>query len=478
MLRKVLCSILLICSLNLVGQETVGQFKNSLKTSASNIKDVFPIVDEDNGNIALFIADAKNVYAYKLNERIEVLQELSSQEKLRKYKLLIGSSINSNGDYLIYLSNNSERKFLCVNFSFETQTTLHKEFTFEDRNERMLQTINNNNKFYILSYHNSKDEIYIYTFDESGNATRNQLDFSEFDFISQNSQMVSFKKMALNFGGNSEIQKLNENDPHSIESVAIDRKMYIRDGEVIFTFDQNDSFTQMVTLDLNTLKTNLKIYKKPLFTVSNIEKNSNSYLNGEYLFLLVNTRDEAEMQIMKYKTMEILNTYRIEKDKPIDFKNSPIIQEGGIYARYREMEKTQKFLRKIYQGDVGVSVIQRNNQYEVTLGGFVERNTGGMMVPGYGIPLASAGNVTLFFDPTALAYSSYRATKSTRIECLLDENMSHTEGKIYDNAFDKMDEDPTFSSEAGETVFRYRDFYLKGFYDPKNKLYTFRKYTN
>lgn len=462
----------------MMGQETFGQFQNSLKTSASNIKDVFPIVDEETGNIAVFIADAKNVYAYKLNEKIEVLQQLSSEEKLRKYKFLMGSSINTNGDYLIYLSNNSDRKFLCVSFSFDTQTTHHKEFAFEDRKERLLQTLNNNNQFYILSYHTTTDDIFIYTFDDSGNPTRNQLDFSEFDFISENSQMVSFKRMALTFMGNSNIQKFNENDPHAIESVAVDQKMYVRDGRVIFTFDQNDSFTQFVTLDLKTFKTDLEIYKKPLLTIPNLEKNSNSYLNGEYLFLLTNTRKEAELKIVKYKTKEIVNTYRIERDKPIDFKNSPIIQEGGIYARYRELEKTQKFLRKIYQGDVGISVMQRNDRYEVTLGGFVERNTGGMMVPGYGIPMASGGNVVWYIEPTAIAYSNYRATKSTRIECLFTANMNHVEGTILDNAFDKIDDDPTFSFQASETVFRYKDFYLKGFYDTEKKVYTFRKYTN
>jgi len=494
MIRKLLFVVVSLCTMTLFAQEEIGRFQNSLKTSSSNIKDVFPIVDQKTGELAIFISDAKNVYAYKLSENFEVLQKLSSQEKLRKYKFLIGSSVSANGDYLVYLSNKSQRKFLCVSFSFDTQTTNLKEFTFQNKEERLLQTIHDNNQFYILSYYNPpnnnayndtyayddfKGVTYIYTFDEAGNVKRTQLDVNKLRFRSKKDQKVSFNWMLTDFSGAADLQKFIENDPHSIESVAVPRKMYIRDEKVIFSFDQNRSFTQMVLLDLNTLALEFKTYEKPLPNISNAKKRSNSYLNGDYLFLSTTTKNEHELQILKYKTMDVVKTYRIEKDKPIDFKNTPIIQEGGFYDNYRELEKTKKFLRKIYQGNMGLSVLHRNNQYEVTLGGFVQQNSGGgLIMPGFGIPIASAGGVTLFFDATAMAYDSYTSTKSTRIECLLDEDMNHLQGEIPENAFDKMNADETFSPPATESVFRYRDFYIRGSYDKKNRTYRLQKFSN
>ena len=494
MIRKLLLFVVFICTTQVFPQEEIGQFVNSLKTSSSNVKDVFPIVNQKTGELAMFIADAKNVYGYKLNESFDVIGKLSSNEKLRKYKLLIGSSIHDNGDYLVYLSNKSKKKFLQVTFSFDSNTTSLKEFTFESSGERLLQTINDNNQFYILTqlvpqsntdsyrtsrYSSSARPIYIYTFDQMGNLKRNQLSFGGFKFLTARGKKAPFSKMIADFSGRGDLQKFIENDPHSIESVAVPRKMYIRNGQVIFTFDQNKESTQIVTLDLNTFVIDSKVYEKPLLGIASNKKRSNSYLNGDYLFMSVTTREEYELKIINYKTEETIKTYRIEKEKPIDFKNTPIIQEGGVYANYRELEKTKKFLRKIYQGSMGVSVLQRNNQFEVTLGGFVQKNSGGMMVPGFGIPMASMGNVTIFFNPTALAYNGYTATKSTRIECLFDENMNHVSGEIQENAFDIMDgDDFGVSFQAAESVFRYQDFYVKGLYDSRKKLYTFRKYTN
>jgi hypothetical protein len=493
-MRTLFILVVLFCTTFVSAQEIIGQFENSLKTSSSNVKDVFPIVNQETGDVAMFIADAKNVYGYQLNDAFEVVGKLSSQEKLRKYKLLLGSSINANRDHLVYLSNNSKKKFLCVTFSFETQTTSLKEFTFEDKNERLVQTINDNNQFYILTYHNPRSSsydsysgyrsnantgsVYIYTFDQSGEMKRSKLDFGDARFADFSNRKVRFSNMILATSDKPDLKKFVENDPQSIESVAVPRKMYVRDGTVIFTFDQNREYTQMVTLELSTLNITTTRYEKPLIETPSLKKKSNSYLNGDYLFLSATTKEIYKLKIINYKTNQTLQIYKIEKEKPIDFKNSPIIQEGGTYANYRELEKTKKFLRKIYQGQIGISVLRRNNEFEVTLGGFVQKNTGGMMVPGFGIPIASTGNVTLFFNPTALAYNSYAATKSTRIECLFDENFNHIQGEISANAFDRMDEDPASSNGAAESVFRYRDFYLKGQYDSRNKLYSFRKFTN
>ena len=173
-----------------------------------------------------------------------------------------------------------------------------------------------------------------------------------------------------------------------------------------------------------------------------------------------------------------MQTYRIERDKPIDFKNTPIIQEGGSFANYRELEKSNKFLRKVYQGRIGISVLQRNNQYELTLGGIVENNTGGMMVPSFGFPAFDGGGIIWCIDPTAFSFNSYISTRSTRIESLFDAQMNHVQGDISINAFDKMDEDRSIPFERNQMVFKYKDFYVKGFYNPGNRSYTFKKYTN
>ena len=216
MLRNIVCLLTFCIAITAYSQDEIGSFQNSLKTSSSNIKDVIPIVNQETGELAVFIADAKNVYGYKLDESFNVQAKLSSAEKRRKYKLLIGSSANSNGDYLVYLSNKNKQKFLCLNFSFGSQQTTEKEFTFDDNKESLLQTVSINNKFYIFSYHTTKAKVFLYTFDDQGEPTRRELDFSEFKFANRMGQKVGFKTMVAPEYSKGNLSKFFENDPQSI----------------------------------------------------------------------------------------------------------------------------------------------------------------------------------------------------------------------------------------------------------------------
>ena len=116
------------------------------------------------------------------------------------------------------------------------------------------------------------------------------MDFGDFDFFSPKGQKVQFNRLVLSGYGTGGIAVMNENDPQSIETVSRHRKMYLRENEIIFTFDESHSFTQVVSLDLNTLEIVGKRFRKSMRGVSNREKKSNSYLNGDYLFVATMTR--------------------------------------------------------------------------------------------------------------------------------------------------------------------------------------------
>ena len=148
-----------------------------------------------------------------------------------------------------------------------------------------------------------------------------------------------------------------------------------------------------------------------------------------------------------------------------------------MYDAYRELGKTNRFLRRISKGDSGISVRKVNNQYHVIIGGYiVQKSRGGMMMPFGGIPLGSIGSATVFFNPTQIAFNSFSNNKTTRIESLFDENFNHVEGEIKENAFDKMIDFK--SNNKGSTVFKYKDFYIKTEYMSFTKDFIFRKFTD
>ena len=67
MIKNLFTILVLFTSFSLLSQEELVMFKNDLKTSSSAIKDVIPVVNTKTNEIAFFIADAKNVYGYKID---------------------------------------------------------------------------------------------------------------------------------------------------------------------------------------------------------------------------------------------------------------------------------------------------------------------------------------------------------------------------------------------------------------------------
>ncbi len=148
-----------------------------------------------------------------------------------------------------------------------------------------------------------------------------------------------------------------------------------------------------------------------------------------------------------------------------------------MYDAYRELGKTNRFLRRISKGNSGISARKVNNQYHVIIGGYiVQKSNAGMMMPFGGIPLGTIGSATVFFNPTQIAFNSFSNNKTTRIESLFDENFNHVEGEIKENAFDKMKDFK--SNNKGSTVFKYKDFYIKTEYMSFSKEFIFRKFTD
>ena len=486
MLNKTAIALGLLLTLNCYSQEELITFKNTLKTSSSFLKDVLPIVNEKNDDVSLFLIDAKYIYGYLLNDKFEIKSELKSEDRSRMFKTIIGHSIKNNNDYRIFLTNKSHDKFSTINFSYGTDESSIKEFELEKDNEKFVQSVSVQNKFYLISIIKYSSIFKVYSFDDEGNYSVNIVDFAINNFIDKKGKMaVLYDLMPGLYSSNSliDIKKINEKTPSSIEIASEFVKLYIRNTDIIFSFDENTNTTQTVTFNLETFEKKVNQFTKPLELAKSNQKKTNSFINDENIFLIASTDDELVFRTQNFESGTLVKEYVVNVNDTIAFKNSPIIQEGGAYDSYREMDKTKKFLRKITSGDVGVSVNSYANGYKIVLGGKKEirRGGGGMMPMGFGMPMASFGGVSVFFNPVYFAYNSYVNTKSTYVNCLFDQNLNHLEGVFPKNEFDKIkdyNEEDRFASQIGETVFKHKGYFIKGVYFSESEEYRLRKFSN
>ncbi|TYP99575.1 hypothetical protein C7447_101175 [Tenacibaculum adriaticum] len=86
MLKKISVVLAFTLSSLTLAQEKIVEFENFLKTNGTFIKDVFPIINHKNHDISIFIADAKKVYGYKLNNNFKLIGNLSSEKKEESIK--------------------------------------------------------------------------------------------------------------------------------------------------------------------------------------------------------------------------------------------------------------------------------------------------------------------------------------------------------------------------------------------------------
>ena len=496
---------------NANSQEVLSVFKNDLDDSRYTVKEVLPIVNQINDDFSLFFLNSKEVHAYLFSEDFEMLSSLSLEDKRRKYNTVIGYGINNNREYNVFLTNNNNNKFAGINFSFDGKTSDIQEFTLENSNEKFVQTVTVNNVFYLLSVTIGTSDLNIYKFEDHNLPKPNKITFKNGEFIDRSDQSAYLYDI-FHVSSNGkfvgvETNKIDRNLPTSIEIAAKEKKLYVKNSNLIFTFDNNRNVTQILTLHLDDYSYDVQRIEKPLIEEKTSKKKSNSFINDNELYMIASTNDDMIVQIKNFNSKDILKEIKLNVEDSIQFKNTPIIQEGGVYDNYRELESTKKFLRKITAGDIGISSYKNKTHYLLTIGSEKEiPKGGGMMMPmgGFGgIPIASVGNANIFFNPTYFAYNSYSGTKSVHIKSMFDFDFKHIRGEVEENVFDRInkydgstietensnklpsnksgyrtlqEEAKKNSNTIGETIFKYKDFLVLGNYNAKEKLYELTKF--
>jgi hypothetical protein len=462
MKKTIVALSLLFVSFISWSQEEILFVKNELKTSNLKLEQSFLISDDLTNNLSITLKDKENLYSYLYNDNLEKLAGIKSKTLANKYKILLGNSID-NLNYSVYFANNKKTKFGVYTLNFENQTANSEEIELKLVNEKFLQSVSLNNSFYIFTILSKKSILKIYEF-KNNSFEEHVLDFSKERFVNKENAVVPLYN-ALQKDFVIKLEKIESQNPNSIESASNFTKLYSTKEGVRITLDVSSGFTQIVQINLNNYNFTIENIKKPYVHSNSGYKKSNSFIYGHNLFHLTTTPKQLIFSVTDLKSKKVIKEYKLEKEDAITFKNSNIIQEGGVYKNLRELEKTKQFLRKISKANVGIAIYKLDEKFQITLGGYKEMASGGMGMPGFGaIPMASFGGLSLAINPTMFAYSAYKRNRSTYINCLFDSNFEHLEGDISENIFDKISDftDKNESTINAETIFIYKNDFILG----------------
>lgn len=430
--------------------------------------EIFQLIDNSKTNIAFALCNKNKVQLYKFSNSFELSDSIKIERPNKKYDKIIGYTLNSNNIQLFW-SNNNKKEVLRQDVNLILKSFKTKLYNIESKKELSLFTISEQNNFINACALKNSNILKFYIINEEGSLTIKNIDFSNIDFYNSKNQKVNlYKLLSENFlpFEHSNLEKVSIDYPVPLTVSAKKKKFYIKDDLLQITFDSNTKFTQIISINLkNFTYKETKIKKTPIPKTNLILLNSNSFLKDDLVFQIKNSPEILYLTIRDYNS-NIIKEYKISPDVDINFKNSKIFQFGTEMGnKYKELETSNQFLRKVSGYNIGVSCTKYNNKYFLTLGSVTAAKDNS-----YSYLFGASGVlINYLFNPYKVNANPYHNRKAIYLHSVLDLNGNHLEGNFSDSIFEKL-------KNNQNNIFS--QFFIKvdsknyfGYYNSKNKTF-------
>lgn len=464
--------LLLLCSGALYPQEMANALPLDLKKN----KGVFQVVNNPAKQTSLFFADKTDITSIRLDQNMQPIDSVTAKRPEKAYDRMVGSNLDGNNPRLFWMSSNHEK--ICLQlFDFDKRAATNQFYELQYEGERFLESFSSQDHFVILSVLKRSSSLRLYVFGNDGQMETKTVALSGkfFDYNYKPTDLYGvLAENFMPFEAPYTLQKITSESPVSMTEGAKKRKAYFDGRQLILTFDTNPKYTHLITIDMANYSANEQVFQMPFVDGNDFTGvNSNSFLTADGKLLQMKVSSDKLVFSIKDKNADgaIVKEYTAYGEKPIDFKNSDIIQEKGDYGNTRTLEKTSQFLRKTNNMYSGVSASEIDGNYLVTMGS-VSEPTNNMMMFGAAFGAAGVIVAAVVWNPTYDSFNSYQNRKVVTINCLFDKQGEHVPGAVKTLAFDKMrgfmDQQKGITSP---TIFKLGTFYYLGFYKKDDKKY-------
>jgi len=466
-MKKLLFAFFTLCFANLsFGQTLLTSIDLDLKKASSNHR-ALNAVNANNKEVFVFASDKEKLTAIKYSSFIFFKDSLSINRPDKDFEQISGYSFNTEGTPEIYWTTSDFKKIKAISFDLKNRKTSENLFDLPFEKELILSSFSENNSFYIMTVSKTEEELKLYVL-QDGKIKEKFIDFSEYKI--NNIKNNPLKLWSL-FEENP-LEKIAIDELNSLVYATSKAKFYVLSDKLIFTFDHNVSETQIFELNLKTYKVEeKKIIQEALKTGTG---NSNSYLNDGKLYQLKVNENELLLAVKNYDSGELINTFTTSKEEAIAYKNSPLLSQTGK-QRQKEFKNTKKFLERLEESNIGLSVYKTPYNSFITIGGLRDvASTGGILLGiASGVGSVASGGSTVFMDDFLYDGSLQVNYFETHLD--LKSQYLKKEQEIlatdYIAQFLEQKKDISLAS-----TFKFKNYYILGYYDAKEKKYVLRKF--
>lgn len=483
-MKKYLNLLIGLLTLPVFGQQEILNFQNlEFKRQLKNVEN-YSLSDSETNDLAIILAQDKLVKAYLFDANFEKISETNATHLRRKYKEIIGYTVQDSKYTLVFATNN-RKKFGFVSIDLKNNQSKTSEIEFNFNAEKYLETIHYKNRLIMLSA-TKKNELNLREFSADFNFKK----IASFQLDSKEKEQSLLSRGFLDFdlfgsfintiGG---VTKIDTRVPNTINRTSKENKLYHQGDRVYITFEKEKEHTILNTIDLSNLTLDTKILSYPEGKIGAF-RNYNSFVFNDTFFHIASSRDEMIFQIKDFDN-NVVKEYYVDRDSEISFKNSPIIQDGSAYSRKkRNLDETKQYLRKITTGNIGIAIHEVDNNYQISLGSHEDiQDFGGGGFGGFAgaptgvttVPLPNGNSLYVpAYNPAFSSYGGYGYSKSVYINGLFNKQFDHIKyAEKFENIFDRIkDYQDELKWNTASDVFLHNEKSYFSYWSTKEQRYT------
>lgn len=461
-MKKLLTFLILSHCSTLFSQTVLTSYPLELKKSRE-YQQTINAENTKTHEVYVFASDKETITILKYNTALFLTSNFTTTRPDLEYKELAGYSFNEDGNPTLYWCSKDFKKWLAVQYDLNTKNTSILAYQFPFYNESIVTQFQANDTFYLLSEKDLEQKLVLYIF-RDGKKEEKILDFTSFKFKNKKTETLTLNEILEV----CPIEKIETNEFTPLFKGTQKTKMYVLKNRMLMTFDHNYKETQAFDIDLTTFEIKEKIFLQPATSKQNGLGNSFFYENK--LYQLIANEDEFQFDIKDYQSTASIKNYQVSKTDTISFKNSPLyVQMDG--QQPKELKNTSRFLQRLVFLNVGLTVYKTQKEILVTIGGTSDGETG-FFDTSVGFNAAMSGNFInvgdLLINPKSI---------NLYFESVLDKKLQHSKKEQEPLAVDFISR---FTNEHKEVTlqntFRYKNYYIMGYYDSKAKQYIMRKF--
>ena len=454
--------------LKVYAQKEVLNLSLDWRETSSNPVKTNTIKDNKGGLTCVLVNDTGKVKGFIFNKLLEEQQNFEIEGL--DHKNIVGGYIENK---IVSVFANNENGFVMKNliFNLHTNQAAIYDITFKPNNEKFLGQLNSDDAFLYITASKKKPLITVYKF------TQNRIDTLTYDFSKVNTNNSFYGDnlwYALTkedgFGRSVDVAIVKPELNYDLDVANSPNKLYLVNNNLVLVMDKRRGETMIFNLNLEREEMDYRkisrIVDKSTATVD--IPTFNSYLLENHLYYIDASLQKLTLIINDFKTGKELRKIETIASDTINFKNTPILLEGSLYAmgEIRELEKTIQLLRKMVRGRSVVAVSKNSGKHELTIGAFKEiKQSGAPMMMGGGFATAPV---------YAFAGIGRSFNQLTRFKSLFDpETNQHLDGYINLSSFEKLQNYTSISEFSKKSISTFAiddNYYLVHFLKKERSL--------